>query len=366
MPQLPPLSDTTSANLSRPDLTGSSMRLPQPAGEAEAAPSTPSGTAGRNLLYGEIARGGMGAVLRGRDPDLGRDLAVKVLLEAHHGRPELVRRFLEEAQIAGQLQHPGVVPVHEQGRFPDDRPFFTMKLVKGETLAHFLGKRSNVQDDLTRYLTIFEQVCQTMAYAHARRVVHRDLKPANVMVGGFGEVQVMDWGLAKVLPQGGAAEKPTPVPEGGPTVIHTARSASATDESQAGSVLGTPAYMPPEQANGEVERVDERADVFGLGAILCTILTGQPPYRGRDGGEIHRKAMRGDLADAFRPAGRLQGGPGIDPVGQGVSVTGGGRPAARCRRGGAAGGGVSIGSAGAFAACGTGTDGGAGQGGRRA
>src|SRR5262249_53287728 len=154
--------------------------------------------AGRLQLHGEIARGGMGAVLKGRDADLGRELAVKVLLERHRDDPELVRRFVEEAQIAGQLQHPGIVPVYELGAFADRRPFFTMKLVKGRTVAEILRDRPGPAHDLPRLLTTFLQVTQTVAYAHARGVIHRDLKPSNVMVGSFGEVQVMDWGLAKV------------------------------------------------------------------------------------------------------------------------------------------------------------------------
>jgi serine/threonine-protein kinase len=267
-----------------------------PVGPDAGPEASPSGKAGRNLLFDEIARGGMGAVLRGRDPDLRRELAVKVLLEAHL-HPQMVRRFLEEAQITGQLQHPGVVPVYELGRFDDDRPFFTMKLVKGHTLAALLGRRPTPQDEQPRFLKIFEQVCQTVAYAHARGVIHRDLKPANVMVGGFGEVLVMDWGLAKVLAGNGATAGPAPAPGGGATVIHTGRSGQAADWSRTGSVLGTPAFMPPEQANGETDGLDARADVFGLGAILCAILTGEPPYRGQ-AGEVQRKAMRGDLADA--------------------------------------------------------------------
>jgi serine/threonine protein kinase len=183
----------------------------------------PSERGDRYQLFGEIARGGMGAVLKGRDPDLGRDLAVKVLLEGHRDKPDLLRRFVEEAQIGGQLQHPGIVPVYELGTFADRRPYFTMKLVKGRTLAQLLkerdvrpdpspvgagsGQRSvgsrvrseaeppptespstGVLADLPRLLAIFEQVCQTVAYAHARGVIHRDLKPTNIMVGGFGEV----------------------------------------------------------------------------------------------------------------------------------------------------------------------------------
>jgi serine/threonine protein kinase/Flp pilus assembly protein TadD len=255
---------------------------------------------GRYQLEGEIARGGMGAIIKGRDLDLGRELAIKVLLEPHQGNPELVRRFVEEAQIGGQLQHPGVVPVYELGTFPDRRPYFTMKLVKGRTLAALLRERTSPAQDLSRFLGIFEQACQTIAYAHARGVVHRDLKPSNVMVGSFGEVQVMDWGLAKVLSQGGIAEEAI-AQAVHDAVITTVRSgpAGTEEESQAGSILGTPSYMAPEQARGEVERIDERADVFGLGAILCEILTGRPPYIGSIREEVRVRAARGDLADAL-------------------------------------------------------------------
>jgi len=259
----------------------------------------------RVQLLGEIARGGMGVVLKGRDPDLGRDLAVKVLLEAHKDKPELVRRFIEEAQIGGQLQHPGVVPVYELGTFGDLRPYFTMKLVKGQTLAELLAGRELPAADLPRFLGIFEQVGQTMAYAHARDVIHRDLKPSNVMVGSFGEVQVMDWGLAKVIPRGGVVDDASAGKVAVQlTVIATARVGSDSDLSQAGSVLGTPAYMAPEQARGETDLIDERADVFALGSILCEVLTGQPAFVGRSPGELHRKAALGDLAEAVA---RLEG-----------------------------------------------------------
>jgi len=256
---------------------------------------------GRYQIVGEIGRGGVGSVMKGRDPDLGRDLAVKILLDEHQDAPELVRRFVEEAQIGGQLQHPGIVPVYELGQFGDHRPYFTMKLVRGRTLAALLKERAGPVHDLPRFLGIFEQICQTVAYAHSRGVIHRDLKPLNIMVGSFGEVQVMDWGLAKVLPQPGTTDDPPPHPDVPPvSVVLTVRSGSDADASRPGSVLGTPAYMAPEQAGGDVDAIDERADVFGLGSILCEILTGRPAYTGSSSGAILRKAQRGETADALR------------------------------------------------------------------
>jgi serine/threonine-protein kinase len=281
---------------------GESAHVVRPKSDAMPAPQE---AGDRYQLQGEIARGGMGAVLRGRDVDLGRDLAVKVLLEKHAGRSEVARRFLEEAQVGAQLQHPGVVPVYDVGRF-GERPFFTMKLVKGKTLAALLAERGEPSAERPRLLGVALQVAQALAYAHAKGVIHRDLKPANVMVGAFGEVQVMDWGLAKVLPEGGVADEerasrrqqePEDV-----TTIRTARSGGSGGggtDTEAGSLLGTPAYMPPEQANGFVELLDRRADVFGLGALLCEILTGKAPYVGRSGEEVRRKAANGDLADAY-------------------------------------------------------------------
>jgi len=240
--------------------------------------SIPQGRGSYQIL-GEVARGGMGVVLRGHDVDLGRDVAMKVLAKELADRPEVVRRFVEEAQIGGQLQHPGVVPVYELGLMADQRPYFTMKLVKGRTLSALLRARRSVEEGRARFLSIFESVCQTVAYAHSKGVIHRDLKPANVMVGAFGEVQVVDWGLAKVLAGGGVADE-VRAKEERRTVIETVRSGPGSGEadSRLGAVMGTPAYMPPEQALGELDRVDERSDVFSLGAILCEILTGLPPY----------------------------------------------------------------------------------------
>jgi tetratricopeptide (TPR) repeat protein len=255
-------------------------RRPAPAAD----PPLPAGD--RYRFGPEIARGGMGVVLEARDEALGRELAVKVLSERYRDDPAMRRRFVEEARIGGQLQHPGIVPVYDLGESADRSPYFTMKLVRGRTLAEWLAGRPDPADDRPRLLAVVLQVCQAVAYAHARGIVHRDLKPSNVMVGAFGEVQVMDWGLAKVL---GGGEKP-----GAPT----ARDAAGGSASRAGTVMGTLSYMPPEQARGESARLDERADVFALGGILCAVLTGQAPYGG-DGTELHTRAMVGDLGEAY-------------------------------------------------------------------
>ncbi|MEZ5965629.1 MAG: serine/threonine-protein kinase [Planctomycetota bacterium] len=243
------------------------------------------GGEGRYRPLGELARGGVGVVLLAHDHDLGRDVAVKVLHEEHADDASMLQRFVEEAQIGGQLQHPGIVPVYELGLDLRQRPYFTMKLVQGETLAARLDARPDPGEDLPRLLSVFARVCETIAYAHARGVVHRDVKPGNVMVGEFGEVLVMDWGFAKVLGRGDAAA--------------TAGSVATTSDSSvsiAGTVLGTPAYMPPEQAAGEIQTLDARADVFALGAILCQILTGRPPYIGDD---LLAQARAGMLEPAY-------------------------------------------------------------------
>ena len=248
--------------------------------------------AGRCRIEAEIGRGGMGLVLRAVDPVFGRQLAVKVLLARADEQPDKVRRFLDEARLTGRLQHPGVPPVHEQGTLEDGRPYFTMKLIQGRTLGALLQDRSTSLDDLPRFVTIFGQVCQTVAYAHSQGVIHRDLKPDNIMVGAFGEVQVMDWGLAKQMKgEARSAEEASPDPGDATATSH---------DTLAGQALGTPAYMAPEQARGDLEELDERTDVFGLGAILCTVLTGKPPHQGATLLEVLTRAQQGDLTNAWK------------------------------------------------------------------
>jgi Flp pilus assembly protein TadD len=242
----------------------------------------------------EVGRGGMGVVWRVHDPDFNRDLAVKVLREEFLSSQDLERRLVLEAQITGHLQHPGIPPVHKIGKLPDGRPFFARKLIKGRTLDELLQVQPLRTADLQRFLGIFEQVCQAVAYAHSKGVIHRDLKPLNIMVGEFGEVQVMDWGLAKLL----AREEETRCdPSPGVSESSTWQTDGAVGQTR--GAVGTWAYMAPEAAKGEWDRADERLDVFGLGGILCFLLTGDAPYRGRDRAEVLRKAESGDLAEGF-------------------------------------------------------------------
>jgi serine/threonine-protein kinase len=257
--------------------------LREPA-ESETPVHRPSGgeQQGRYEVVGEIARGGVGVILKGRDIDLGRDVAMKVLHERHADNTELLERFIEEAQVGGQLQHPGIVPVYELGLQRDGRPFFAMKLVKGRTLANVLADRKDPTEKRGRLLEAFARTCETMAYAHARGVIHRDIKPSNIMLGNYGEVLVVDWGFAKILGTGGIADeqRATRTAQDVSVIASVRSEGEGSSGSVAGSVMGTPAYMPPEQALGEIEQLDERSDVFSLGGILCEILTGKPPYVG--------------------------------------------------------------------------------------
>lgn len=255
---------------------------------------------GRYELKETIGEGGMGTVRRARDRRFDRDVAIKLLKPGTPAESTAATRFRIEAKITGQLQHPGIPPVYELSQLIDGRPFMTMKLVKGRTLRELLKERTGVDEDLGRLIAIFEQLCHTVGYAHAHRLIHRDLKPSNVMVGAHGEVQVMDWGLAKRLDD--VSSEATIAADPNETLeLETEIGTSPPEgpETQTGSVLGTPAYMPPEQAAGEVRKLNARSDVFGLGAILCEILTGRAPYPGPDAQALRLQAIRGETGEAL-------------------------------------------------------------------
>ncbi len=253
----------------------------------------------RYTVLGRVAQGGMGVIFKVWDGNLHRPLAMKVIrgqdhLDAASLAPigtQMLARFLKEAEITGQLDHPGIVPVHEIGTDEHGRVYFTMRLVEGESLGAVLDKmgKGDATWTQTRVVDVLVKICETLAFAHSRGVVHRDLKPANIMVGRFGETYVMDWGLAKVLPGKGrpGRERPAldkesllPIHEGDGHGLPQDDIAPA-DLTTAGTVLGTPAYMPPEQADGRPDALDERSDVYSVGAMLYRVLTGQAPYAER-------------------------------------------------------------------------------------
>jgi serine/threonine protein kinase len=232
------LSDATLAHLckldDRPDLAGT-----------------------RYELAHKIGKGGMGTVYLARDRELDRPVALKVL---HAQHAEATTRFVNEARIIARLEHPSIVPVHDCGVLPDGRCYYAMKLVRGQRLDA-QGERPMA---LPERLALFQKICDAVAFAHAHGVIHRDLKPQNIMLGAFGEVLVMDWGIAKII----GAREPVAAPATG--------SVAPVDTAH-GTVIGTPGYMAPEQTRGDVAAIDERADVYSLGAILYFLLAGRGP-----------------------------------------------------------------------------------------
>ncbi|MHC5082251.1 MAG: serine/threonine-protein kinase, partial [Planctomycetota bacterium] len=279
-------------------------------------------------ILGEIARGGMGAIVKLVDNDIRRPVAMKVILGGPANSVEgaetaRIERFVEEAQVTGQLEHPNIVPVHELGLDAEGKVYFTMKLVRGESLDAIIDAVADKDPEairkysLSHLLQVFLKVCDAMAFAHSKGVVHRDLKPENVMVGRFGEVLVMDWGLAKVKGHEDRAEEEW---------VETIRSEKEAGRTLSGEVMGTPSYMPPEQAAGKVERVDERSDVFALGAVLYKILTHEAPYTGISVEEVARGALYGILGGGGAPKGHavcVQGASGeesVEPDPEGAAI----------------------------------------------
>ena len=271
---------------------------------------------------GPIGMGGMGEVRRVRDRRLGRVLALKTLHAPALSRPSLVARFLEEAQATAQLQHPGIVPIHDLGTLPDGRLWFTMKEVTGQTFGAVISEvhaRSRTRWQpaasgwtLRRLVDALHQVCEAVGYAHSRGVVHRDLKPDNIMVGSHGEVLVLDWGLAKVLGRPDLAAE-----DGELDPVQTDRSRASAHQTQVGQVAGTPAYMPPEQALGKVDQIDARSDVYALGALLYEVLSGHCPYPGHSAVAVLEQVRRGPpaaLVGGRSPAYTLDFGFDLRPV----------------------------------------------------
>jgi serine/threonine protein kinase/formylglycine-generating enzyme required for sulfatase activity len=269
----------------------------------------PSGPVAYEILR-ERARGSMGLIQEARDPVLQRRVALK-LLDPIAAIPNAEARFFDEARITAQLQHPSVVAVHALGTDDRGRPFFSMQLVEGRTLRDILdGLARRVPEDVRRFgrkrlVQMVMQICNSLAYAHSRGVIHRDLKPENIMLGEFGEVFVMDWGLAKIV----RTDVPDPLVGGRPE--------GAVFQTRAGEITGTPSYMAPEQALGLVDALGPRSDIFSVGAILYEIMALRPPFTGSDARDVLRQAQRAPI----RPLGEVAPEADIPAALEGVVMT---------------------------------------------
>jgi eukaryotic-like serine/threonine-protein kinase len=274
---------------------------------------TPDLSATRYRAIRFLGQGGMGTVWLAEDSILHRAIALKVLA-AESSSTDLAARLMQEAVVLARLEHPGIVPVHDAGTLPDGRTFYCMKHVEGQTLDRYIDRLS-----LRQRLQLFQRITDPLAFAHSRGVIHRDLKPGNIMVGAFGEVLIMDWGLAKVM----SAASPVVAKDGAqdaapadgpgassaePSVRHVSNTASTTTLSNTantahGAVLGTPGYMAPEQERGEVGLIDQRTDVFAMGAILRCLLREPGPGSGGSPSRalwaICNKAMAAEISARY-------------------------------------------------------------------
>lgn len=260
----------------------------------------------RYLIGQELGSGSVGQVIEARDQHLGRQVAIKILHDGEGLSRDGIARFVAEAQITAQLEHPSVVPVHEIGIMPGGMPYFSMKLVKGRSLSDVINHLRIGDREVQRSynflarLRLFQRICQGMAYAHAKGVVHRDLKPDNIFIGEFGEVQIMDWGLAKTVKSS--------MPDFAEDLVNTVRQASGMN-TMGGAIAGTPAYMSPEQACGDFLRIGPPSDVFALGLILAEFISLVRVYRDA--------TFQGTLDMARNPSGEVN----IRELGSGVSFS---------------------------------------------
>jgi serine/threonine protein kinase/tetratricopeptide (TPR) repeat protein len=285
----------------RDSTLGSSPREAVPMRAYESKRISYDGERASYEIEGEIARGGMGVVVKAFDRELTRDVALKVLRDEFRAEPRHVRRFIEEARVTARLDHPGIVPVHQVGRDAEGRAYFAMRLVRGRDLRRII-QLANANEEgwnQPRALSVILKVCEAMAYAHERGVIHRDLKPSNVMVGEFGEVYVMDWGLARVLGESDSHDLRLRRSADASIAARDDRRPSADVDSPIvtmdGEVLGTPCYMSPEQAQGRLAELGPRSDVYSVGALLYHLLAGEMPYV-PSGTSLASRAVLAELA----------------------------------------------------------------------
>jgi WD40 repeat protein/serine/threonine protein kinase len=303
------------ADLADARITGPGVEDPRSTRTGSVGTSTSSGT--RFRIVRPHARGGLGEVYLARDEELHRDVALKELQGhfAHNPRSRL--RFVQEAEITGGLEHPGIVPVYGLGHHPDGRPYYAMRFIRGaslkEAIEQFHGASSSERDpgeralELRKLLGRFLDVCNAIAYAHSRGVLHRDLKPGNIMLGQYGETLVVDWGLAKPI------DRPESAASGGESPLVPA-SAGATPATLPGTTVGTPQFMSPEQAAGRLDLLGPASDVYSLGATLYCLLTGRAPFEGRDLDAVMWGVQHGD----FPPPRRAN--PTVPPALEGICL----------------------------------------------